>query len=243
MDRLLAECPEAVAAAEHDLLAGVENPETGRQGMTAEQVLRAYLVKKQNRFSYGELEFHLADSQTYRAFCRFGAFEKTPSGSALQANISRLRPETMELLNQCLLRIGRQEKVETGGKVRVDTTAVEANVHPPTDSSLLWDCTRSLVRLLGQAKPYGVAFRDRSRAVKTRAYRIAYMRGKDRRKPVYRQLRHFRAGVEGVIGYLKHAFGLRRIMRRGYTAFKADVWASVVSANLLTLARHRLAAT
>ena len=60
---------------------------------------------------------------------------------------------------------------------------------------------------------------------------------------VYRHLRRFRAGGEGVIGYFKYAFGLRRIMRRGYDAFIADVWASVVSANLLTLARHRIGVT
>ncbi len=139
------------------------------------------------------LAFHLADSQTFRAFCRFAAFGKTPCASTLQENIAKLTPATLELLNQCLIRIGKKEGLETGKKVRVDTTSVEANVHAPSDSSLLWDCTRSVVRLLRRAKPYGVAFRDRSRAVKTRAYRIAYMRGKDRRKPVYEEmLKHVR---------------------------------------------------
>ncbi len=57
---------------------------------------------------------------------------------------------------------------------------------------------------------------------------------------VYRQLRDFRAGVEGMISYLKRAFGLDRCTWKGHLSFRSYVWASVVSANLLTLARHLL---
>jgi IS5 family transposase len=57
---------------------------------------------------------------------------------------------------------------------------------------------------------------------------------------VYRQLRDFRAGVEGMISYLKRAFGLDRCTWKGHLSFGSYVWASVVSANLLTLARHLL---
>ena len=54
-------------------------------------------------------------------------------------------------------------------------------------------------------------------------------------------LRNFRAGVEGVISYLKRCFSLVRCTWSGLEAFKAYVWGSVVSANLFTLARRRLA--
>jgi transposase, IS5 family len=57
---------------------------------------------------------------------------------------------------------------------------------------------------------------------------------------VYRRLRDFRAGVEGMISYLKRAFGLDRCTWKGHLSFGSYVWASVVSANLLTLARHLL---
>lgn len=56
----------------------------------------------------------------------------------------------------------------------------------------------------------------------------------------YRRLRDFRAGVEGVISFLKRAFGLSRCRRRGERAFQAHVRSSVVAANLLILARHAL---
>jgi IS5 family transposase len=54
---------------------------------------------------------------------------------------------------------------------------------------------------------------------------------------VYRRLRRFRAGVESGISWLKRCFGLRRCTWRGPQSFKSYVWASIVSANLLTLAR------
>ena len=58
---------------------------------------------------------------------------------------------------------------------------------------------------------------------------------------VYRKLRDFRAGIEGMISFLKRAFGLDRCTWRGELSFKSYVWSGVLAANLLTLARHKLA--
>lgn len=58
---------------------------------------------------------------------------------------------------------------------------------------------------------------------------------------VYRKLRDFRAGIEGVISFLKRAFGLDRCTWRGELSFRSYVWSGVLAANLLTLARHKLA--
>ncbi len=57
---------------------------------------------------------------------------------------------------------------------------------------------------------------------------------------VYRRLRNFRAGIEGMISFLKRCFGLRRCSWKGAESFKAYAWSSVVSANLLLMARHLL---
>jgi IS5 family transposase len=59
---------------------------------------------------------------------------------------------------------------------------------------------------------------------------------------VYRQLRAFRAGIEGVISFLKRSFGLDRCLWRSFESFQAYVQASVLACNLLTIARHALAA-
>lgn len=58
---------------------------------------------------------------------------------------------------------------------------------------------------------------------------------------VYRQLRNFRAGIEGMISFLKRVFGLGRCLWKGAESFASYVGASVVSANLLLLARRLMA--
>jgi IS5 family transposase len=58
---------------------------------------------------------------------------------------------------------------------------------------------------------------------------------------VYRRLRNFRAGVEGIISFVKRGFGLSRCAWSGFNSFKAYVCGSVVAANLLVIARHLLA--
>ena len=57
---------------------------------------------------------------------------------------------------------------------------------------------------------------------------------------VYRRLRDFRAGIEGMISFLKRCFGAGLCTWRGLESFKSYVWGSVVSANLLILARHTM---
>jgi transposase, IS5 family len=54
---------------------------------------------------------------------------------------------------------------------------------------------------------------------------------------ICKQLRRFRAGVEGCISWLKRIFGLRRCTWKGWEHFLQYVQASVVSYNLLVLAR------
>lgn len=57
---------------------------------------------------------------------------------------------------------------------------------------------------------------------------------------VYKRLRDFRAGIEGIISFLKRVFGLDRCRWKGLRSFEAYAWSSIVSANLLVLARHAL---
>jgi IS5 family transposase len=58
---------------------------------------------------------------------------------------------------------------------------------------------------------------------------------------VYHRLRRFRAGIESGISWLKRCMGLTRCTWKGWQAFKSYVWSSIVAANLLTVARAKLA--
>jgi IS5 family transposase len=59
---------------------------------------------------------------------------------------------------------------------------------------------------------------------------------------VYKKLRRFRAGIESGISWLKRSFGLTRCTWKGFRSFKCYVLSSIVAANLLTMARKKLAA-
>jgi IS5 family transposase len=95
--------PEFARWVQADLLAGGIAADCGRDGMSGEQVLRALVIKQANGFSYEELAFHLADSQSYRAFCLLGFADKPPSKSTLQRNLERVRAETLERVNRALV--------------------------------------------------------------------------------------------------------------------------------------------
>jgi transposase, IS5 family len=56
---------------------------------------------------------------------------------------------------------------------------------------------------------------------------------------VYKKLRNFRAGIEAGISVLKRAFGLDRCTWSGWEGFTRYVWNSIVSYNLLVIARTK----
>lgn len=57
---------------------------------------------------------------------------------------------------------------------------------------------------------------------------------------VYKRLRKWRAGIEGLISATKRAFGLDRCTWSGFESFQAYVQLAVIAFNLQTLARHLL---
>lgn len=187
MSEALDQCADVLEGVERDLLRG--NQESlGRPGLSADQVVRALVVKQLNDFSYAELAFHLADSTCYRRFCRIGAMEKPPSRSTLQENIKSLSAGSLEAINQRLLRLAKQSSVEDGATIRGDCTVVESPIHPPTDSWLLWDTVRVLVRELKCSREYGVEFTDHRRRAKRRWRAIGNARNREERVPLYRDL-------------------------------------------------------
>lgn len=177
---------------------------TGRQGLPAEAVLRCALLKQYRQLSYQELAFHLEDSASFRAFARL-PWSWSPQKSVLQKTISAIRPETWEAINRALLSSARQAKLEDGTVVRLDSTVTSALMHEPSDSSLLWDAVRVMVRLLKKADTLvgaGLAWRDHCRAAKKRARKIQFTRGQPNRVRLYRELIAIACAT---LAYLKQA--------------------------------------
>jgi transposase, IS5 family len=160
ISRLLDEHPKVAELVLQDLRAASGSPQASRGagGLSAEQVLRILVVKQMNGFSYRELAFHLADSRSYRTFCRLGITDKLPSKSALNGNLKALQPATLEAINRVFVVAAQKAKVETGRTVRTDCTVVESNIHQHWDSELLWDSVRAQPGALARRR-----VRDRKR--------------------------------------------------------------------------------
>jgi len=165
--------------------------ETGRRGLPAESVPRCALLKRQRQLSYEELAFDLEDSASFRAFARL-PLKWSPKKSVLHQTIAALRPETWEAINRALLASAKQARLESGARVRFDSTVTAALMHEPSDSALLCDAVRVMTRLLGRAETLtqtpAVRWRDRRRLAKKRARAIEYSRGQDKKRQLYRDL-------------------------------------------------------
>ena len=164
---------------------------TGRQGLPAEAVLRCALLKQYRQLSYEELAFHLEDSASFRAFARL-PWGWSPKKSVLQKTISAVRAGTWEAINRAVLASAKAERIENGRAVRLDSTVTAALMHEPSDSSLLWDAVRVMVRLLQEADTLigGTerGWHNHCRVAKKRWRAIEFTRGRPQRVQLYREL-------------------------------------------------------
>ncbi|MGA7810488.1 ISNCY family transposase [Bradyrhizobium sp.] len=175
-DRVLAD--EQIVDAVYEALAR-RHPKSrsrGRLGAPAEVVLRLLLLKHVRNWSYQVLEREVRANLVYRDFTRVGA-GKTPDAKTVGRWGLAVGPETLKQIHDRVVQIAREQQVLQGRRMRVDTTVVETNIHHPTDSTLLGDGVRVLIRTMKQitkiAGAAGTKLRDRSRSVKLRLLEIA----------------------------------------------------------------------
>jgi len=164
---------------------------SGAKGMSADQVLRAAIVKILYGFSYKDLAFHIVDSQSIRRFCQIGIADKGFKKSALNNNIKAISDDTWHAIHTEIIGYAEDQKVEKGREVRIDCTVVESNIHAPSDSTLLYDAVRVLARLLNCAKDMlgsRIIFQDHTRRAKKRMLAIQYAKNDKERKPRYKDL-------------------------------------------------------
>lgn len=182
--------PNAAELVAKDLVKGTKGSRAGRLGMSGEQVLRAALLKQMHSWSYEDLAFALADSPTFRTFCRIGFVDRAPKKATLAANIKRVRPETLEQINRLIVAKASEVGVENGKKVRIDSTVIDSNIHHPMDNRLLYDVVRVLTRLLGRGAALSsqIRFSDHTKRAKRRMLDIINVRRMALRVPLYRDL-------------------------------------------------------
>lgn len=144
------------------------SPRMGRPSVPMETYLRLMFLKYRYRLGYESLCAEVADSISWRRFCRIDIDGRVPHPTTLMKITTRCGEQAIAGLNDALIAKGVEAKVVKTGKVRADTTVVSGNVKYPTDSGLLARAVIKIGRLVRRIQSAGGAtrtpFRDRSRA-------------------------------------------------------------------------------
>lgn len=202
---------EQMVAAVYEAL-GKRHPKSrsrGRLGTPADVVLRLLVLKHVRNWSYEVLEREVRANLVYRDFTRVGA-AKTPDAKTMGRWGVALGPEVIEQVHGRMVQIARNNRLTEGRRMRVDTTVVETNIHYPTDSSLLGDGVRVLIRTMKKitviAGEAGAKLCDRSRSAKRRVLdiaRAARAKGEPHRARLERAYGHLLNSTSRVVGQAK----------------------------------------
>jgi len=165
----------------------------GRPTIPIDSYLRLMYLKHRYGLGYETLVGEVADSLSWRFFCRLGLDKRPPHPTTLMKLTRRFGPEIIEDLNRALLERAVADKVLRGRRLRVDTTCIEADVRYPTDSGLCAHAISRLGRAVRAVKAAGLAsrtrFRDRRRSAGKAVRKVsgALSRGGNTRPAVDRQ--------------------------------------------------------
>jgi IS5 family transposase len=142
--------------------------------MALNRLLRSTVLKHLKDWSFRDVFRELGRNLDYRAFTQYFD-EPIRSFRTLSRNIAWIDAQAVRELNERLVQIGIEHGVVQGNVFRQDTTVTEANIHYPTDSTLLQDGCRVLLRGIHRAEellPSLGKTRDRARAVVHRVLEI-----------------------------------------------------------------------
>ena len=158
----------------------------GRPTTAIETYLRLMYLKHRYGIGYETLCREVADSFTWRRFCRIAIDGRVPDPTTLMKLTKRLGPELLDELNHELLALAVERKVLRSRRLRVDTTVVESDTRSPTDSGLCAHAVSRLTRLAKRVKGAGLAagarLCDRRRSVGKRVRAISAVRAFARRE-------------------------------------------------------------
>jgi len=145
----------------------------GRPSTPVECYLRLMFLKFRYRLGCESLCQEVADSISWRRFCRIPIDGRVPHPTTLMKLTSRCGEEAVAGLNEALWAKAAQAKLLRTARVRADTTVISANVAYPTDVGLLAKAVGKLVRTARRVQATGgatgTAMTDGRRAAARRA--------------------------------------------------------------------------
>lgn len=198
LDTILTLHPEICELVRSDFSAHTRKSLGRKDSPTIEQILRGALYKEMNHLTYRELEYAQHDSRICALFVKLDG--RSPiSFSVWQKYISLIKAETLEKVMVAINKIAQAEGLDDFSKVRQDATAIETNIHYPTNNSLMWDCIRTFDRILARlAEETGGVIRGRryKKQAKKHFFKINNTKpGEKRQETVKKQLKLLRSSI------------------------------------------------
>ena len=179
-----------------------------RPEYTTDNVLRILICQVLEGASLREIVVRIDDGNFLRRFTRIDNGPMMDYTTLCKLK-NVIRTDTWKAVNRRLAEYAVQCELIDGDKLRLDTTAVETNIHWPADSTLLWDVYRTLDRLIRQAReidPEAVGSRRlqarRAKRLQQKISRRAANKGRSAQqlKPLYTQLIRM---VEDLFGWAR----------------------------------------
>jgi IS5 family transposase len=145
----------------------------GRPTIPIETYLRLMYLKHRHSLGYETLSREVADSLSWRRFCRLGLLEPVPHPTTLLKLTRRFGPEIVEELNRETLKAAVEKKVLRSRRLRVDCTAMEADIRFPTDAGLCAHAISRIGRAVRAVKSARLALRTRFQNRRRSAGKVA----------------------------------------------------------------------
>jgi len=184
---------------------GKSSPKHGRPGLSYWEILVLAGARLGCGYDYDQLQDLAENHRALRQVMGIGDWESEEEDKArfdwrrIENNLTLLRPETIEQINQAIIQEGHRLEPEAAQTVRGDSFVVETNIHYPTDSRLIADGLRKVLTIAAMlAGLFGlIGWRQhkhlhrKARRLVRKIERIAARKGagyQERMKKPYREL-------------------------------------------------------
>jgi len=210
IDTILEQRADLLHIVKEDITKGMKRTGFGRADVpSVETIMRAAIYKEIKGLDYRELEYAQEDSRICSLFLKIDEL-RPYSFQMYQKYISKISENSLQKLLVELNKIAINEGLEDLKKIRQDSTVVEANIHYPTNNSLVWDCIKTSHNLLDKLSKELPEFVTRNyyKSAKRTYFKINNTKSKDKRIQLFKnQLVTFTKTINNLSNAVKKKSG------------------------------------
>jgi len=226
IDSILEKHPRFITVLGTDIYELENKSNKGRKDTPSiEQIVRAALYKELKGLNYRELDYHQEDSRIAALFIKIDPL-RPYSFQVYHKYISQIKPEKLQEVLVKLNEIAIHEGLEDMERIRQDTTTIEADIHHPTNNSLIWDCIRKsndhLIKLSEEID--GFSYINYTKGAKKTFFKINNTSHKDKRTALFiKQLQAFTKSINQVSNVIKKKDTYVNVMAMVYVSLLEEL--------------------